>query len=34
MKSGVVIIVMGDVHDIQKAREDSVKSHTFAAMKV
>jgi voltage-gated potassium channel len=34
MKAGVVIIVMGDVHDIQKAREDSGKAHTFAAIKV
>jgi voltage-gated potassium channel len=34
MKPGVVVIVMGDVHDIQKAREDSLKTHTFVAMKV
>jgi K+/H+ antiporter YhaU regulatory subunit KhtT len=34
MKPGVVVIVMGDVHDTQKAREDSLKTHTFVAMKV
>ena len=33
LKSGLVVIVMGDVADIRRAREDAVHSSVFAAVK-
>jgi voltage-gated potassium channel len=30
MKDGVVVIVMGDVHDIHRAKDECCRSHTFA----